>query len=124
VDRPTRPGIDTGLLILRLGLGLCFLLLFTLKQAESTAVFGGGLASKVLTVVLVVAALCLTLGFLTRLASGLGALAWMWSLYLGIASRQPFYNFPVRAVLFLLALLALAFTGAGRFSADHMRRMG
>lgn len=108
---------DLGILILRFGVGVNFVLLFALKQAGAGSVFvqrTWPLAALALGAGLV------TLGFRTRVVAGCMALVWGWILGYGIYCRQPFYLFPVRSALFVIVFGGLAFTGAGRFSLDHL----
>ena len=81
------PQSDAGILILRFGVGVNFVLLFALKQAEAGSVFvhrTWPLAALALGAGLV------TLGFRTRVVAGCMALAWGWILGYGIYCRQPF----------------------------------
>jgi uncharacterized membrane protein YphA (DoxX/SURF4 family) len=111
--------VDAGLLLLRIGVGANFLLLFLLKQAEASAVFALHPSRTWPLLALASGAVLVTVGFLTRVAAAAMTLSWTWALATGLYLGQPFYLFPVRAVLFIIIFATLAFTGAGRFSVDR-----
>jgi uncharacterized membrane protein YphA (DoxX/SURF4 family) len=116
------PRFDVGLLALRIGLGLSFVLLFALKQAEGTRVFAfmpGRLWPLAGLSILAFSVVC---GFWTELASALSALAWLWALYSGLQAGEQWYGLPVRAILYVILFAALAITGPGKFSLDQVLR--
>ena len=111
---------DAGLLALRLGVGTVFVLLSVLRHGEGGTVFIFHPGRAWPLIALGAGAALVTLGFQTRVVSTCIALAWAWALGTGLYLGQTFYLFPVRAVLFVIVFAALAFTGAGRFSVDHV----
>jgi putative oxidoreductase len=112
--------IDAGLLTLRIGVGLSFVLLFALRQSQGAQIFArhpGHLAPLIL---LSTGALMITCGLWTRPAALALALTWAWALLSGLEAGQDWYSLPYRAAVYLLLFAALLFTGSGKFSIDHM----
>jgi hypothetical protein len=120
MDTTDKIRIDAGLLVLRIGLGINFFLLFLLKQAEVSTVFALHSARTLPLAVLAAGAAFVTVGLLTRIAASAMTLIWVWVLATGLYLGQAFYLFPVRAALFIIIFAALACTGAGRFSVDRV----
>jgi len=116
------PRIDAGLLTLRVGIAISFILLYALPQAQSAEVFGYHPGRYWPLVALSFGAAAVLLGVATRLVSACLALSWAWAAYIELASGQRWESLPVRAVLFLILFATLALTGAGRFSVDHWLR--
>ncbi len=112
---------DAGLLILRVGLGICFILLFALKQSDGAAVFVNHPGRLWPLVALSVGALLVTLGFFARAPAVFMVFSWAWAMYSGLQGGQQFVSLPYRSILFLIAFAALALTGPGRFSLDERR---
>ena len=136
---PSRTSVDTGLLILRSS-GLFLLLtfgwqkLFRLVQliyaGESLSSAGlallirdAGIPAPALGYVYVtlsesILALLIALGLFTRLSAACAALRMAGAFYFSLRVGEE----PLRAALYLLVFGALALTGPGRFSLDHLRR--
>lgn len=120
--REPRIGLDAGLLLLRLGVALIFILLFALKQSAGKEVFAYHPGRVAPLVALSLGALLVTCGWLTRPAAALMALAWAWAAYSGLHAGQHWFALPVRAALFVFLFAALALTGPGRYSLDGLRK--
>jgi uncharacterized membrane protein YphA (DoxX/SURF4 family) len=109
---------DAALLLLRLGSGICFVLLLTLKQADAGKVFilfPGRLAPQL---ALSFGTFLVTIGLLTRFAAGFGGLCWAWAMYGAISAGEEWAVIPVRAVLFIFIFVTLAIAGPGKYSGD------
>ncbi len=104
---------DMGLLILRIGIALYFVLLFTLKVnrlagfAKGPSAFFVGLGT--------VLAVCAVLGCFTREASIASCLLWSWGAVTGIVAGQKWDIFPYRDALLVFVFVALAIAGPGRY---------
>jgi putative oxidoreductase len=111
--------IDAGLLTLRIGVGLTFVLLFALRQSQGPQIFAhpGHVAPLIL---MSTGALLITCGLWTRPAALALALTWAWALLSGLEMGQEWFSLPYRAAVYLLLFAALLFTGSGKFSIDHM----
>ena len=111
------PRIDLGLLVLRVVLGTVFLA----HGAQKLFVFGfDGVTGPLVALVEFFGGLALIVGLLSRLA-GVGLAATMLGAILLV--HLPAGFFAPKGVEFVLTLmagaLAIAATGAGRFSLDH-----
>lgn len=113
----SRSGIDAGLFAIRIGVGLSFVLLFSLKQSEVTKTFVG---QHGLPLVVSITAFVVVCGFLTRWAAALSALAWIWVCYAELRAGLEWFILPVRAAEFIIVFAALAVTGPGKYSLDHL----
>ena len=114
--------VDAGLLVLRVGMAISFVLLFSLKAAEGADVFLYHPGRLWPLVLLCVGAAVVGVGFMTRLAAGAMTVSWLWVLYSELHLGKPFFSLPVRSVLFSGLFLTLCLTGAGRFSIDGVLR--
>lgn len=112
---------DAGLLILRVGLGICFILLLALKQSNAAAVFVSHPGRLWPLVALSAGALFVVIGFFTRVTAIVMAFSWVWAMYSGLHGGQRFVSLPYRSILFLIVFATLALTGPGRFSLDERR---
>ena len=116
------PRIDAGLLTLRVGVAISFILLYALPQSQSAEVFGHHPVSYWPLVALSFGAAAVSLGVATRLVSVCLALSWACAAYVELEAGQRWESLPIRAVLFLILFATLALTGAGRFSVDNWLR--
>jgi uncharacterized membrane protein YphA (DoxX/SURF4 family) len=114
--------LDTGLLTLRVGAGLSFILLFGLRQSQGASVFIYHPGRVWPLVALSFGALLVVSGFHARLAAGAVALAWAWAVYSGLRGGAEWFALPTRAFLYFLLFTALALTGPGKFSLEHLLR--
>jgi uncharacterized membrane protein YphA (DoxX/SURF4 family) len=139
LEGPSRNSVDIGLLILRSS-GLFLLLtfgwqkLFGLAQiihagaSLSSAGLGplirdAGFPAPALAAVYVtlsesIFALLIALGLFTRLSATCAALSMAGAFYFSLRVGEE----PLRAALYLLIFGALALTGPGKFSIDHLGR--
>jgi uncharacterized membrane protein YphA (DoxX/SURF4 family) len=113
---------DTGLLLLRVGLGISFVLLFALKQSEGASIFLYHPGRLWPLVGLALGATMVTFGFVTRLAACALAVSWAWALYSGLHLGQSEFNEPVRSALFSMSFFTLFLSGPGKFSIDAIAR--
>jgi uncharacterized membrane protein YphA (DoxX/SURF4 family) len=136
---PSRTSVDIGLLILRFS-GLFLLLTFgwqklsglvqLIHARESLSSAGlaplirdAGISAPALGYVYVTLSestliLLIALGLFTRLSAACVALGMACAFYFSLRVGEE----PLRAALYLLLFGALALTGPGRFSLDHLRR--
>jgi uncharacterized membrane protein YphA (DoxX/SURF4 family) len=115
------PGIDAGLLTLRIGLGISFVvLLIVLKQSYGAEVFIHPPGRLWPLAALAIGALLVTFGFLVRIAAVLSAMGWALTLYSALHA-DVWYSLPVTAALYVIVFAALALTGPGRLSIDFVR---
>lgn len=114
--------IALGLLVLRLGIGLSFILLFILKQSDAPRIFALHPGRVLPLLFLSLAALLVVVGFVTELAGSVSALAWAWAMYSGLHAGLQWYGLPVRAALYVILFTALSITGPGIFSLDSALR--
>ena len=112
------PRIDTGLLILRIGIAISSILLYALPQSQSAEVFSRHWP----LVVLSLGAALVSLGVATRLLSACLALSWAWAAYIELEAGQRWEALPIRAILFVFLFATLALTGGGKFSVDNWLR--
>lgn len=112
------PRMNAGLLLLRLGVGGSFVLLFTMKSSEAAKIFVEHPGQIWPLAGLSAAALLVTCGAATRLAATCASLAWTLALYSGLEAHEPWYALPVRSALYVILFATLTITGAGRFSVD------
>jgi putative oxidoreductase len=117
---PFRSGIDIGFLVLRLGVGLSFVLLFALKQSEAAKTFADHPGISLLLITVSFAAFSVVCGLFTRYTASLAALLWAWALFTGLRSHQDRLVLPVRAAQLTILFAALAFIGPRKFSLDHL----
>lgn len=113
---------DWGLLVVRVGLGLSFALLFGLKQSKASEVFAYQPGRVWPLILLGVTGALVVCGFWTEVAAAISALSWTWALYSGLRTGLAWYELPIRAALYAIMFAALAVSGAGRFSLDHALR--
>jgi len=114
------PRTDLGLLVLRAGLGLSFILLaLTREHAVAGETFGLTSAHAGLLAVLVLAGAFAAIGFRTRVASGVAAVGWLCAAAGDLLAGEDWVGFPVRAFVYALLFLALSLAGPGRFSIDR-----
>lgn len=113
------PRSDAGLLVLRLGMGISFVLLFALKQGRGERVFAGYQGHAWPLVLLAIGAAFVVFGMFGRSIATCVALAWGWAMVSGVRLGEPFYDEPLRSALFCLIFLVLAITGPGKFSIDR-----
>jgi uncharacterized membrane protein YphA (DoxX/SURF4 family) len=114
--------LEAGLLALRIGAGVSFVLLFGLKQSQGANVFIYNPGRLWPLLALSFGALLVAIGFRTRLAAGAVALAWAWAVYSGLQGRAEWFALPTRAFLYFILFTALALTGPGKFSLDYLLR--
>jgi uncharacterized membrane protein YphA (DoxX/SURF4 family) len=118
IPRTSETTTDVGLLVLRIGAGLCFLLLFALKQSEGRTIFISHPGQSLPLVLLSIGALLVTAGLLTRLAAGIVGSCWVLVAYSALHAGWDWQVMPVRAILFAFLFATLAITGPGKFSID------
>jgi uncharacterized membrane protein YphA (DoxX/SURF4 family) len=116
--RISEAATDLGLLVLRIGAGCCFLLLFGLKQSEGKAVFITHAGRSAPLVFLSIGALLVTAGLLTRLSAGIVGFCWLWVTYSALHAGLHWEVMPVRAILFAFLFATLVITGPGKISID------
>jgi uncharacterized membrane protein YphA (DoxX/SURF4 family) len=116
------PRINAGLLTLRVGIAISFILLYALPQSQSAEVFSYNPGRYWPLVALSFGAALVSLGVATRLLSACLALSWAWAAYIELEAGQRWGALPVRATLFLILFATLALTGAGKFSVDNWLR--
>ena len=104
--------------MLRIGVELSFILLFTLKQSGAEQIFVLHAGRVWPLVILSIVAFSVTAGFLTEFTASLSSLAWAWAMYSGLRAGVEWYSVPIRAALYVILFAALATTGPGRFSLD------
>jgi uncharacterized membrane protein YphA (DoxX/SURF4 family) len=114
--------LDAGFFALRIGAGVSFVLLFGLKQSQGASVFINHPGRVWPLLALSFGALLVAIGFRTRLAAGAVALAWAWAVYSGLRGGVEWFVLPTRAFLYFMLFAALALTGPGKFSLDHLLR--
>jgi uncharacterized membrane protein YphA (DoxX/SURF4 family) len=119
---PLDKEIDLGLLLLRAGMGISFVLLFILKQSHGASVFPHHAGRLWPLIVLSMGALLVACGYFTRVAASLVAASWLWAAYSGVRGGQEWFNFPVRDIEYAFLFAALAFAGPGKFSLDRFRQ--
>ena len=71
--------LDSGLLVLRIGAGVSFVLLFALKQSQGANIFVYHPSRAWPLIALSFATLLVACGYRTRLAAGAAALGWGWA---------------------------------------------
>lgn len=132
-SRRWRSGVDVGLLVLRLGMGLSMFLIFGLPKLQAAVAYWHtgqwqfvdfnrkvALPAPVLCAYLQslnesVVALFLAAGFLARYAAASLAFGFAVATACSLKAQEPQWLF---AAYFCLIFLSLAFTGPGRFSLD------
>jgi uncharacterized membrane protein YphA (DoxX/SURF4 family) len=114
--------IDTGLLLLRVGVGISCVLLFALKQSEGANIFLYHPGRLWPLVALALGTTMVTFGFLTRPVACALAVSWLWALYSGLHLGQAEFSEPMRSALFSISLFTLFLSGPGRFSIDAATR--
>jgi hypothetical protein len=118
IPRKSETTTDAGLLVLRIGTGLCFPLLIALKQSEGRTIFISHSGRSLPLVLLSAGALLVTAGLLTRLAAGIVGSWWIWVAYSVLHAGWDWQVMPVRAILFAFLFATLTITGPGKFSID------
>jgi uncharacterized membrane protein YphA (DoxX/SURF4 family) len=118
--------IDAGILAIRIGIALSFILLLALKQAEAAKFFASATGTHAPNqlwpvILLSITALSVVLGFQTRLAATLAALACLYSAFAALHLGLDWFVFPVRSAEYAFLFTTLAITGPGKFSFDHLR---
>jgi uncharacterized membrane protein YphA (DoxX/SURF4 family) len=127
-SRRTRSSrLDVGLLAIRIGIGLSFVLLLALKPADATKFLvkaTGTVAAGHLwpASILSMAAFFLMFGLFTRAVGALSALACLYAVVATLHSGLPWFVLPVLSAESFVLFTALAITGPGRFSLDHLRQ--
>jgi uncharacterized membrane protein YphA (DoxX/SURF4 family) len=116
----SQSGIDAGLLAIRIGIGLSFVLLFALKQSEAAKIIVNQQERLLPLVSLSIAAFAVVCGFFTELAAALSALGWAWAMYSGLQSGAEWFVLPVRAAQYMILFAGLGVTGPGKYSLDHL----
>jgi uncharacterized membrane protein YphA (DoxX/SURF4 family) len=119
--------LDVGLLAIRIGIGLSFVLLLALKPADATeflAKAAGTIAAGHLwsASILSIAAFFLMFGLFTRAVAALSVLACLYAAVAALHSGLPWFVLPVLSAEYVFLFTALAITGPGKFSLDHLRR--
>jgi uncharacterized membrane protein YphA (DoxX/SURF4 family) len=114
--------LDSGLLVLRVGAAIAFILLFALRQAEGNRIFTSQADRLWPLVLLSIGALFVVCGFMTRLMSGIVCVAWLWAMITGLQSGHDLLGLPARSAEFAILFGVLAVTGPGRFSVDRLRQ--
>ena len=116
------PAIDAGLLALRVGVGLSFVLLLSLKHAEAQKTFPGAGGRSWLLIVVLLAAVSLVLGVLTESAAAVLVLAWLWAGWSELRAGEAWFVLPIRAVEYAILCAALGIAGPGKYSLDRVLR--
>jgi uncharacterized membrane protein YphA (DoxX/SURF4 family) len=125
--RTRSPRLDVGLLAIRIGIGLSFVLLLALKPADATKFLAkatGTIAAGHLgpPSILSIAAFFIMFGLFTRAVAALSASACLYAAVAALHSGLPWFVLPVLSGESVFLFTALAITGPGKFSLDHLRR--
>ena len=118
--------LDVGLLAIRIGIGLSFVLLLALKPADATKFLAkatGTIAAGHLwpANILSIAAFLIMFGLFTRAVAALSALACLYAAVAAVHLGLPWFVLPVLSAESVFLFTALAITGPGKFSLDHLR---
>jgi hypothetical protein len=114
--------LNLGLLVLRFGVAVSFVLLIALRQSNGPEALSNEVAEKPL-LALSCGFVLVVCGFLTRPAAAFVALSWAWVAYASLRAGTAWTDLPVRAVEFSFLFATLAVMGAGKISIDHWLRL-
>jgi uncharacterized membrane protein YphA (DoxX/SURF4 family) len=107
------------MLIIRIGIGLSFVLLFALKQSEAAKTLATQPGRMWTFVALSIGTVLVVCGLFTRLAAALAAIGWAWAMGTELRAGAEWFVLPVRAAEYMILFTALGITGAGKYSLDH-----
>lgn len=119
--QPVSSSVDAGLLILRAGLLIVFILLFALKKGGAIGSFPRGPEVILLFAAAILAVLAI-LGYFTRQVSIISSVLWAWGAVGGLMAGQKWDIIPYRDAMLFLLFLVLALTGPGRYSIAGLRQ--
>jgi putative oxidoreductase len=120
-SQPIIWSLDAGILVVRAGLLIFFVLLFALDKGNATGSFAVGPAVILIFVVATLAAFAI-LGYCTRLVSIISCIFWGLGTVSGLLTGQKWDILPYRDAMLFLLFIALALAGPGRFSLGSSRR--
>jgi uncharacterized membrane protein YphA (DoxX/SURF4 family) len=121
-----RPALDAGLLAIRVGIGLSFVLLLALKPADATKFFAkatGTIAAGHLwpANIFPIAAFFMMFGLFTRVVAAVSALTCLCAAYAALHLGLDWFVLPVCLAEYVFLFTTLVITGPGKFSLDYLR---
>lgn len=114
---------DVGLLLLRIGVSSAFAFLIMLRQTADRDALLIYPKHFLILGALYVCAFMVLCGTLVRPASAVAAALWILAAAVGLNASEDWFSLPIRDCEFGFVFAALAFTGPGRFSVDHWKKL-